>query len=531
MGNSFVTYGNQRVVTDAKTGEEYVARTNSAETTVYIENPTTGKVRYTVTEGAEYTHIVDNETGEEFDIPSSIDSTQKQPITKSADGTITGYLDLKTGTITDADGGLIQSFTDQQPGVGSEELFLFDKYTHRQIIGLNNALADLCSDIAVVEGKDFGDLKLPQDPDFSKVLVFNGSDGTEYNIIPATWSLHPTVHVVKRTSTGYEYVESLEIIKHADGFIDIDRHYWRYNTNKGEWDDIESEIKVAKYKLKKVPRSDGRLNYYHAVNGSETDAPSAAITPPMALYDQFDDCEERINALYGKNNKKESTTAKSFKMLKNADSISTGTSSTSSTATSNNISANVTNKNTWSFQTASASFSDASRSSSSSSTLSGSSWSWSKPVTILSSYGASSNKSKSSSSSDASKKKADGVKDAIDKLFGKVASFFTKDTNTAKGEDLKEDEPLSVPDISSEKKTLASFLSSTPGTNVKEATREAVLYAAAIDRQKVAYGKGRKEYQNEHQTAADNRKSRIAAKQSRIKNAIKVDVTDAANWA
>lgn len=500
------------------------------------------------------------------------------------DGTVVAYINSATGDIVTPEdlNTKIGSVSEEEPGPGSMDIDAASAYTHRQLLGLNDILASICADFVV---KDIKDIPL-DDPPFGtprKGKVLSATiDDTEYVITEAPDSILDLIdssiirdmdhqnytyslkHVFKKTTkdTKGSFVGTILLLRNiSPGSIRHDffvpREIYRHDALRGSntvvffipWHNRMPTKKTTTVtiELQYPDKAEETANGYPEIIPKfvlstadpnrgfwdvtlfGSDNTVGAFTSLLGLTEKFEDCEKRTDALYRKNNqKKNSTTSREVK----ATNISTSSNSSNTNAT-NNSSASVTTAQKWNFKTANASFSgvNSSSSSGSSSTLSGSSWSWSKPITILSSYGASSSKSNSGKSSGAGAKIVDNAKDALDKLFGKVASFFSKDTNTAKGEDLKKDEPLSVPDVSAETKTLASFLSSTPGTNVKEATREAVLYAASVNRQKVAYAKGRREYQTEHQSAVDNRKNRIAAKQSRIKNAIKMDVSDASNWA
>lgn len=247
------------------------------------------------------------------------------------------------------------------------------------------------------------------------------------------------------------------------------------------------------YTLEKQNRSDGSTSMWSITKkGSST--PCAAITSPMHLYEGYEDCEERTRQLYGNKNDdtaaptqaKASTTASQAKAwVWEASSLSNGA---SDTGTSTGKTPTYT-----------------------SSAKSSGTRDWAKPS--LSSKKTSSSK-KASGSSD--KKKSETVASVAQAWYDKLTAFYNKDADTAAGKDLKEDEPLSVPDITKEMRSLSSSVKSTHPL-IQHAARETMMLTAAMSRQQVVYGRVRSYYYGEHQEAVKTRKERITSRQTKLK--------------
>ena len=500
------------------------------------------------------------------------------------DGTTIAYVDSSTGSIVTPEDikRKVGSVSKEEPGPGSMDVGATSAYTHRQVLGLNDILAAVCADFIVKDIKDIPLKNTPPGTQTTGRVMSATIDDTEYVITDASESVLDLVdpairndlhrgyalkHVFKKnsTSTEYTFVGTLLLIHKAISRSDflvpkgIERAEdlsgydntvvffipWSNGAPtkkttqvkitisteehpKGELVEVTGypEI-VPKFRLSTSTSNKG----YWDISLYGSDNTIGAFTSLLGIKEKFEDCEKRTDALYRKNNQqKDSTTAREVK----ATNTSSTTSTSSNTTTTTNTSASVATKSTWSFQTASTSFGSSSSSSSADTSTFGTSastnWGWEANVNLSASANASSSSSSSSSSGSSFTDKVKSAFDSTEKFIGKVASFFTKDTKTARGEDLKEDEPLSVPDLSEDmQKSVA--IANAPNATIREGARDAILYCSAINRQKIAYGKGRTEYQAEHQNAEESRKNRLAAKQANIKYKLKSGVDDSSNWA
>ena len=502
------------------------------------------------------------------------------------DGTTVAYIDSLSGTIIAPEDlkRSIGSVSKEEPGPGSMDVGAVPAYTHRQLLGLNDILAAICADFVTKDIKDITLKNTPTGIQTSGRVLSATIDDTEYVLTNAAESvldlIDPAIrknlkttytlkHVFKKsyTSTDYTFVGTLLLVNNAsprsikhDFFVpkEIYRHDalsgsnniiffipWsngvptkktiQVSTTISTEENPRGEQVVVTGYPEIVPKfvlanSNSNKGYWDiSLYGSDNTI--GAFTSLLGIKEKFEDCEKRTDALYRKNNQqKDSTTAREVK----ATNTSSTTSTSSNTTTTTNTSASVATKSTWSFQTASTSFGSSSSSSSADTSTFGTSastnWGWEANVNLSASANASSSSSSSSSSGSSFTDKVKSAFDSTEKFIGKVASFFTKDTKTARGEDLKEDEPLSVPDLSEDmQKSVA--IANAPNATIREGARDAILYCSAINRQKIAYGKGRTEYQAEHQNAEESRKNRLAAKQANIKYKLKSGVDDSSNWA
>ena len=588
--NGIVTYGNQRILTDSKSGTVYQLYSNSAETETYITNPDTGKKHGTIRKNKNLEtaksnankarsstakakenkadtatakqhlkdaddyleqlekdladcHFAENieaarkaqeavkkaEESDDESFSGYVDEADQQTndaadkVEESADKSFTVYdaddaelydvydtevlskndsstyyLNLKDGTVTDAEGNTQYSFTNETPGPGSEDLTFLDKYTYRQFLGLNDVLADMCQNILVSTDNDFSGVNAPGgvDTKSGKSASFT-ANGTEYHIVGDTEDPN-RIHLLKRTNDGFEYYLTYDMLVDGTGKVRVSEVHWEYSNDTKEW--RIQNIDVSKYVLSKVTRSDGKLSYWEVLKIGVASA-FAALTPPLPLTSKYEDCEERLSQIYNKNNQKTSTTAATAVEQSEAK--------------------------TWNWPSAQVTFSSLSgtgvvesntSTSSSSSSSSASSWSWvntSKLQAMLGDNKKSSSSTSTTSSGSSLAEKAKSALGAVSELGKKMVTFFNKDAKTAKGEDLKKEEPLSVPDMSKETQALALASKNTPPLVAKGA-RDAVLISTAIERQKVAYGKGRQSYQQEHQSATEIRKTRLQYRQANI---------------
>lgn len=406
------------------------------------------------------------------------------------------YLDPETGVIKDSEGNQVSTLTDKQPGPGSDDLTFLDKYTYRQLLGLNDVLADMCQDIKVYTNLDLSEVNAPPTADIRSNLVASFTvQGTEYFIIGDTDMLN-RVHLLKRTEQGIVYDRAYQVVGDASRegkpHNVFERHF-TYNKDKDEWEEGATELK---YVLKGVKRSDGKISYWEIFKIGVASA-FAALTPPLPLTSRYEDCEERLKNIYSKNNNKTSTTA--------------------ATAVE------ASEPKTWNWPSAQVTFASLSgagvvastTATSSSSSSSNSSWSWVNKSKLKAL--AEVKKSPSSPSSGSSlAEKAKSALGAVSELGKKMVAFFNKDAKTAKGEEMNKEEPLSVPDMSKETQALAVASKTTAAPLLAQGAREAVLISNAIERQKVAYGKGRQSYQQEHQAATEIRKTRMQYRQANI---------------
>lgn len=435
------------------------------------------------------------------------------PETKKEDSA--KYLDLKNNKVYDADGNELAMFSDEQPGPGSEELNFIDPYTYRQLVGLNDVLADMCQDIKMSSGNDFSSVtNAPDNVDTKsgKSASFT-TQGTEYHLVKDTENSRK-IHLLKRTATGFEYVRTYEIVVDGSGKVRVNEFTWVYSDAEKDWH--ASNLQTSKYVLSKVTRSDGKLSYWEIFKIGAASA-FAALTPPLPLTSKYEDCEERLDRLYNKNNKKTSTTK--------AESVE------------------ASEPTKWNWPSAQVTFSSMSSSgtgvvssnaTTSSSSSSNSSWSWvntsatEKLAGVNKFNKANKNNNKSASNSNSFTTKAKNALGAISELGKKMVSFFNKDAKTAKGEELNKEEPLSVPDMSKETQALAVATTGVPPLVAKGA-RDAVLISTAIERQKVAYGKGRQSYQQEHQSATEIRKTRLQYRQTNIAYCLNTGIGSSGN--
>lgn len=429
-------------------------------------------------------------------------------------------LDTALGTLTDTNGNIIEKFSAEEPGPGSDQLDFLGAYTYCQFVGLNDDLADLCTNITRVDKPS-----LPDAPPSSgnHALYFKNQD---FECLVLKYG--DLYHLFKNNTYNLTY----QLRKNSAGEYVLDEQHWQ--KINGTWKNISSN--EGKYKLTKATRSDGKLSYWNITKpGSNT--PIAALTPPMKLSERYEDCEERTKQLYGKNNNKTSTIANA----KGTTFTSTPVVSNTAKKTTTTDIATTTKTNTqqskatkWSWSTASVTL--ASMGSNSTSSLKNlllsdtkptTTWSWAKDITI-SNYLSGSGNSNSSSDKKTEKSVTDTIVEkgkqalgAVSNILDKIVAFFTKDTETSQGENLKKEEPLTVPDTSKETKALASSISSLP-PQAQDGVREGVVYSASLERQKVAYGKGRQSYQAEHHKANNVRKRRARYKAKKMCHIISV---------
>ena len=114
---------------------------------------------------------------------------------------------------------------------------------------------------------------------------------------------------------------------------------------------------------------------------------------------------------------------------------------------------------------------------------------------------------------------ADNVSDLIDK-FGQyidgVLAIFSKDTNTSKGEDLKEDEPLTITSAETNGRLFANaaFQNNTMSGVDKLVLSDAYDFTQAVTRLSKEYSKTRADYYKEAQEYNKVRSTRMEYKKA-----------------